>query len=69
MTMRKLRHVLKLWYFGPCAFPGGRCAEPGIKMFHPHANGRPVYLCSLHDAVARNKKNGASGADGTSDLV
>lgn len=31
--------------FGPCALP---CDQPGTKLYNPHSNSRPIYLCAQH---------------------
>jgi hypothetical protein len=33
--------------FGPCALP---CDQPGTKLYNPHSNSRPIYLCTQHYA-------------------
>lgn len=56
MHARKLRHALKLWFFGPCGFPGGRCSAPGTKMFHPYSTSRPVWLCPVHETIVKQEE-------------
>jgi hypothetical protein len=35
--------------YGSCVFPGEEaCSNLGTKMYHPHKNSRPIYLCEAH---------------------
>lgn len=63
MLLKKIIAELKLWLFGRCAFPGGRCDQPGTEAFHPHVNSRPVYLCIKHKSICTAAKRDNSGSE------